>query len=74
MVEVFANSRQAVMHRVYPSLQESVGVALFSRGGSASVGYARGLGHVHRRIRIERWLGGTGFKALIAFSSRESVR
>ncbi len=37
VVEVFANSRQAVMRRIYPSLKESVGVALFSRGGSANV-------------------------------------
>jgi sucrose-6-phosphate hydrolase SacC (GH32 family) len=37
VVEVFANGRQAVMRRVYPSRDDSVGVAVFSRGGSASV-------------------------------------
>ena len=37
VVEVFANGRQAVMRRVYPSRADSVGVALFSRGGPARV-------------------------------------
>jgi beta-fructofuranosidase len=37
VVEVFANDRQAVMRRIYPSQKESVGVALFSKGGSAKV-------------------------------------
>ncbi|MHB8972371.1 MAG: GH32 C-terminal domain-containing protein [Pirellulaceae bacterium] len=37
VVEVFANSRQAVMRRIYPSRADSVGVVLFSRGGPASV-------------------------------------
>ena len=37
VVEVFANGRQAVMRRVYPSRKDSVGVALFSNGGSANV-------------------------------------
>jgi sucrose-6-phosphate hydrolase SacC (GH32 family) len=36
VVEVFANGRQAVMRRVYPSRKDSVGVAIFSRGGPAS--------------------------------------
>lgn len=35
VIEVFANGRQAVMRRVYPSRPDSVGVALFSRGGPA---------------------------------------
>jgi beta-fructofuranosidase len=36
VVEVFANKgRQAVMRRIYPSRADSVGVALFSRGGAA---------------------------------------
>jgi len=38
VVEVFAgDGRQAVMRRIYPSLEESVGVTLFSKGGSATV-------------------------------------
>lgn len=37
VVEVFANSRQAIMRRIYPSRQDSVGVRLFSRGGDAQV-------------------------------------
>jgi len=35
VVEVFANDRQAVMRRVYPTRKDSQGVALFSQGGSA---------------------------------------
>jgi len=37
VVEVFANGRQAVMRRVYPSRADSVGVAIFSRSGPARV-------------------------------------
>ena len=37
VVEVFANGRQAVMRRVYPSREDSVGVRLFSKGGPAGV-------------------------------------
>ena len=37
VVEVFANGRQAVMRRIYPSREDSVGVSLFSNGGDASV-------------------------------------
>jgi beta-fructofuranosidase len=37
VVEVFANSRQAVMRRIYPSRADSVAVKLFSNGGDASV-------------------------------------
>jgi len=37
VVEVFANGRQAVMRRIYPSREDSVGVALFSNAGPASV-------------------------------------
>jgi beta-fructofuranosidase len=37
VVEVFANGRQAVMRRIYPSRKDSVGVALFSNGGPAGV-------------------------------------
>ena len=36
VIEVFANSRQGVMRMVYPS-RDSVGVLLFSKGGSAKV-------------------------------------
>jgi beta-fructofuranosidase len=37
VIEVFANGRQAVMRRVYPSRPDSVGVRLFSQGGAALV-------------------------------------
>ena len=37
VVEVFANGRQAVMRRVYPSRDDSVGVRVFSTGGPATV-------------------------------------
>ncbi len=37
VVEVFANSRQAVMRRIYPSQPDSVGVCLFSTGGTTQV-------------------------------------
>ena len=38
VVEVFANGgRQAVARRLYPSRKDSIGVALFSRGGSLKV-------------------------------------
>ncbi len=34
VVEVFANGRQAVMRRIYPSREDSLGVVLFSEGGA----------------------------------------
>ena len=34
VVEVFANGRQAVARRIYPSRQDSVGVRVFARGGT----------------------------------------
>jgi len=37
VVEVFANGRQAVMRRIYPSRADSVGVRLFSTGGDTNV-------------------------------------
>jgi len=37
VVEVFANDRQAVMRRIYPSREDSLGVTLFSNGGPTSV-------------------------------------
>ncbi len=37
VVEVFANNRQAVMRRVYPTRKDSLGVLLFSRGGDTKV-------------------------------------
>lgn len=36
VVEVYANDRQAISRRVYPSRTESVGVGLFTEGGAAS--------------------------------------
>ncbi len=38
VVEVFANDRQAVMRRIYPTRPDSTGVRLFSRGGDAIMG------------------------------------
>ncbi|MDQ1328110.1 MAG: beta-fructofuranosidase [Candidatus Poribacteria bacterium] len=37
VVEVFANERQAVMRRVYPTRKDSQGVMLFSQGGDTKV-------------------------------------
>jgi beta-fructofuranosidase len=37
VVEVFANDRQAIMRRIYPSRDDSLGVSLFSTGGPAAV-------------------------------------
>jgi sucrose-6-phosphate hydrolase SacC (GH32 family) len=37
IVEAFANDRQAVLRRIYPTRRDSVGVALFSNGGAARV-------------------------------------
>jgi beta-fructofuranosidase len=37
VVEIFANSRQAVMRRIYPAKPDSVGVSLFSTGGTTQV-------------------------------------
>lgn len=37
VVEVFANGRQAVVRRIYPIRPDSVGVTLFSNGGTARV-------------------------------------
>jgi beta-fructofuranosidase len=37
VVEVFANGRQAVMRRIYPSRRDSLGVTLFTKGGPATI-------------------------------------
>jgi len=37
VVEVFANNRQAVMRRIYPSRADSIGVRLFSNSGETKV-------------------------------------
>jgi beta-fructofuranosidase len=37
VVEVFANDRQAVTRRIYPTRADSVGVKLFSKGAAATV-------------------------------------
>jgi beta-fructofuranosidase len=37
VVEIFANGRQAVMRRIYPSRPDSLGVKLFSTGGPANI-------------------------------------
>ena len=36
VVEVFANDRQAVTRRIYPTRRDALGVSLFSRGGAAN--------------------------------------
>ncbi|HQM48634.1 MAG TPA: GH32 C-terminal domain-containing protein [Candidatus Hydrogenedentes bacterium] len=36
VVETFANDRQGVMRRIYPTREDSVGVALFATGGPAT--------------------------------------
>jgi beta-fructofuranosidase len=43
VVEVFANDRQAVMRRIYPTRKDSLGVSAFSNGGSTKV------------VRLEAW-------------------
>jgi sucrose-6-phosphate hydrolase SacC (GH32 family) len=37
VLEVFANDRQCITQRIYPSRADSLGVALFARGGKAKV-------------------------------------
>ena len=37
VVEVFANNRQVVVRRIYPTRQDSRGVILFTRGGMANI-------------------------------------
>jgi sucrose-6-phosphate hydrolase SacC (GH32 family) len=37
ILEVFANDRQCVTQRIYPTRSDSLGVALFSRGGATKV-------------------------------------
>jgi beta-fructofuranosidase len=37
VVEVFANGRQAIARRIYPSRADSMGVSLFSTGGKTEV-------------------------------------
>ena len=37
VVEVFANGRQAVMRRIYPSRSDSLGVKVFANGGPANI-------------------------------------
>jgi len=37
ILEVFANRRQCITQRIYPTRDDSVGVGLFSRGGAARV-------------------------------------
>ncbi|MCC6354033.1 MAG: GH32 C-terminal domain-containing protein, partial [Verrucomicrobiae bacterium] len=37
VVEVYANERQCITQRIYPTRPDSVGVALFARGGTAKL-------------------------------------
>lgn len=41
IVEVFANNRQAICRRVYPSCRDSLGVVLFAQGGKAEFSRVR---------------------------------
>ncbi|MHC4154507.1 MAG: GH32 C-terminal domain-containing protein [Planctomycetota bacterium] len=36
-MEVFANDRQAIARRIYPTRKDSLGVVLFSNGGKTKV-------------------------------------
>ena len=45
VVEVFANDRQCMTQRIYPARRDSLGVALFSNGGSARCTSPRRVGH-----------------------------
>ena len=38
VVEIFANGRQAISRRIYPSRSDSLGVSVFSKGGPLLVG------------------------------------
>ncbi len=40
-VEVFANDRQAIVRRIYPTRRDSLGVSLFAGGGAARVRWVR---------------------------------
>ena len=44
VLEVFANERQCLVQRMYPTRPDSVGVRLFSRGGGATVERLRAWG------------------------------
>jgi beta-fructofuranosidase len=37
ILEVFANGRQCITQRIYPTRKDSLGVELFSKGGSITV-------------------------------------
>ena len=37
IVEIFANGRQCITQRVYPTREDSTGIELFSKGGSMTV-------------------------------------
>lgn len=41
VLEVFANGRQAIAHRLYPSRPDSLGTAVYARGGSCFVRFVR---------------------------------
>ena len=41
VLEVFANGRQCMAQRIYPTRGDSAGIALFSRGGAATVRHLR---------------------------------
>ena len=48
VVEVFANGRQCITQRVYPTRADSTGVRLVSRGGQAHFDpFKRGRSHPH---------------------------
>lgn len=41
VVEAFANDRQAVLRRIYPSRSDSVGISIFANGGTAKVRHVK---------------------------------
>ena len=44
VVEVYANGRQCVTQRVYPTREDSVGVRVFAEGGKATARGIKGWG------------------------------
>jgi len=37
IIEIFANNRQCITQRIYPTRKDSTGIELFSKGGSMTV-------------------------------------
>ena len=70
VVEVYANDRQAICRRVYPGRPDSLGVALFARGGEVEWRQRRG-----RLVRRETPVTGAAVEADFALRlTRSSFR